>query len=179
MAVLDASARSEHELFVELLTVPDRFRELLAGHGTYEAIDPILRARPDPCVWSALEVVVHVADTLHAAARAVVALEDGGRARATIPVHVDAPRADANSAPVRAVLGYLQAAAVDLGRVADRAGAAQAREIVATALRQTRRHLADTAALLDTAHAARHNHGGTITVVIGAVVGAIARRWTE
>ena len=146
-----AGERSHHELFVELLGVPDRFRDLLTGYGSDEAIDPILRDRPDPRAWSALERVTHVADTFHSAARVVAALGDGARGRSPTPVHIDAPRADANSAPVRVVLGYLRTATVDLGRVAGGSEDAWAQAIVAVALHQARHHLADTAALLDAA----------------------------
>lgn len=146
-----ARERTRHELFIELLGVPDRFRDLLAGYGTDDAIDPILRARPDPRGWSALERLTHVADTFHSAARAVAALGDGARRRSTIPVHIDAPRADANSAPVRVVLGYLRTATVDLGHAASGSEDARAQAIVAIALHQARHHLADTSALLDTA----------------------------
>jgi hypothetical protein len=154
------------ETFVALVGVPGRFRELLDRYGTLEQLDGALRARPAPGEWSVLELVTHVADSLHASARCAVALSDGDGIRARRPVHIDAPRAGANAAPTRAVLGALQAATADLARALsaaplDRAGpvadpdhappatSGEARMLLDRALGESDRHLVDVEELLD------------------------------
>jgi hypothetical protein len=148
-----AGALSDYDLFVSLLGMPGRYRELLAGYGTLESIDPMIRARHDATAWSALERLAHVADAFHAAARCTVSLLEGGRASSTRPVHVDAPRADANATPARAVLAYLDAAVTDLARAVGQSDSddARVRRLLEGAVHQASHHLADTQALLDEA----------------------------
>ena len=98
---------------VAVLAVPARYRSLLERFGSLDEIDAALRAHPDPTGWSALELVGHVADSLHVSAMTATSMLDADGARRS-PVHVDAPRAASNGMPSRAVLGSLHAAAADL-----------------------------------------------------------------
>ena len=158
----DGAAASADELFVALMGVPSRYRNALAGYGSVDGIDAALRYRRDPTAWSALELITHVADSLHAAARCAVALRDGDRDRCVSPLHVDAPRAGANAAPALAALGALQAAATDLARAvcgleldgsrpASRLGdtSREVRDLLELALHEAHHHLADVEVLLE------------------------------
>jgi hypothetical protein len=102
-------------LVVAAARVPGEFRAKLAEHGPLETIDARLRERPVPSGWSPLERVAHVADELHVAAGAVAGLLEGRDDRYS-RARIDAPRAGSNAWPMQAVLGSLQAGAIDLGR---------------------------------------------------------------
>lgn len=105
------------DLFFAITNIPGEYREVLARHGSLDAIDDLLRVRSDPTGWSALERIGHVADSLHASAKCVVAVLDGNRPHHT-PVHIEAARAGSNAQPSRAVLAALDAASTDLARAA-------------------------------------------------------------
>jgi hypothetical protein len=146
-----AGSLSDYELFVAIVATSGRYRELLARFGTLEELEPVLRERRGVTGWSALERIAHVADSFRAAARCSIARLDGGRGDASVPVHVDAPRADANGAPPGATLASLDAAVSDLARAAGRLDAGergQARGIFEGALHEAGHHLADVEVLL-------------------------------
>jgi hypothetical protein len=158
-------AAPDGECLVALLAIPGRYRVLLGRYGTLEQLDDALRRRPAFEEWSALELIAHVADHLHASARRAVALMDGERDRRSRPLHIDAPRAGTNTAPTQAVLGALQASAADLAQALSRAAldghasfarpdqpsyVVRARELLDLALHETENHLDDVETLLDT-----------------------------
>lgn len=147
-----AGSLSDYDLFVAIVTTPGRYRELLARFGTLEELDQIVRERRGPTTWSALERIAHVADSFRGSARCSIALLDGGRGDASVPVHVDAPRADANAAPLSALLASLDAAVADLARAAGRLDAQErgdSRGLLEAALHEAAHHLADVQALLE------------------------------
>lgn len=148
------------ELFFVIMSIPGEYRDLLTRHGSLDDIDALLRDRQGSTAWSALERIAHVADSLHASAKCVVAVLDGDRARYT-PVHIDAARAGSNAQPSRAVLASLDAAATDLARVAGRVRgddwertivlgdhSTNVRGLLEAALGEARQHLSDVDALL-------------------------------
>ena len=147
-----AGSLSDYDLFVAIVATPGRYREFLARFGTLDELDPIVRERRGPTSWSALERIAHVADSFRGSARCTVALIDGGRGDVSVPVHIDAPRADANVSPPGAVLAALDAAVTDLARAAGRLDAQErrdARGLLEAALHEADHHLADVQALLE------------------------------
>ncbi|MGQ0743567.1 MAG: DinB family protein [Acidimicrobiales bacterium] len=62
---LDVSALAHHELVGRLRVMPRRYRQMLK-EATAWRIDPegMLRSRPEPEMWSALEYTAHAADMI-------------------------------------------------------------------------------------------------------------------
>ncbi len=61
---LDYDTVSPPDSSVAARSYPRRFRELLSGFDPDEDAELLIRRRPQPDVWSALEYTAHVADTV-------------------------------------------------------------------------------------------------------------------
>lgn len=113
---LDYDTVSPKDAVVAARSFPRRFRELLA-----DVDDKVLRTRPAPATWSALEYTAHLADTLDWMADTVHAMviED----EPTIPFYDPDEEAESrhyNDQDVAAVLDHLDAAANRFADVLDR-----------------------------------------------------------
>ena len=94
---------------------PRRYRAALTTFGRDEDADALVRRRPEPDVWSALEYTAHVADMLDRYAPAIrrMTVED----RPTLPFFDPESRVDEeswNERPVRSVISDLETACADL-----------------------------------------------------------------
>jgi hypothetical protein len=61
---LDYDTISPRDAVVAVRSFPRRYRALLAGPGPADGEDDVIRRRPRPGTWSALEYTAHVADML-------------------------------------------------------------------------------------------------------------------
>jgi hypothetical protein len=61
---LDFDSISPRDAAVAVRSFPRRYRGLLAGPAPADGPDDVIRRRPDPTTWSALEYTGHVADVL-------------------------------------------------------------------------------------------------------------------
>jgi hypothetical protein len=101
-----------------LRSFPRRYRALLAGAGPADQSDRVIRRRPDPSTWSALEYTAHVADMVDHLGPAIrrVTVEErptlalfDNEARAAQQAYNDQDRAE--------VLGWLDLASSDLASI--------------------------------------------------------------
>ncbi len=97
---------------------PRRYRGLLAGAGRADLPDDVVRRRPDPSTWSALEYTAHVADVLDHLGPAIrrIVVEDeptitffDNDERATVQRYNEQDRSE--------VLGWLDLTCEDLAAV--------------------------------------------------------------
>src|SRR5688572_28622595 len=61
---LDYDTVSPSDAVVEVRSFPRRYAEAIAGPPGDDAHDEVLRRRPEPAVWSAMEYTMHVADVI-------------------------------------------------------------------------------------------------------------------
>lgn len=78
---MDYQTVSPRDIVLAARTFPRRYRAVLTRFGTDEDPDDLLRARPAPAVWSALEYAAHVADILELLAPTIrrIEVEDNPR----------------------------------------------------------------------------------------------------
>jgi hypothetical protein len=112
---LDYDTISPSDAEVAIRSYPRRYRNALAGALEDEADEGLLRRRPDPSTWSALEYTVHVADLFEFFAGAIRRMYD--ESEPTIAMWDPDERAAAEhygDADPRATLDRLDAAAAAL-----------------------------------------------------------------
>lgn len=68
---LDYARLQPPDVKVAVRSFPRRFRQALAAARDDDAAEALIRRRPDPTTWSALEYTAHVADILEAFAEAI------------------------------------------------------------------------------------------------------------
>ena len=68
---IDYDTISPSDAVTALRSFPRRYREVVTGPPGDDAHDDVIRRRPEPSVWSAVEYTVHVADVLDELARAL------------------------------------------------------------------------------------------------------------
>jgi hypothetical protein len=103
---------------------PRRYRAALTTFGRDEDPDALVRRRPEPGVWSALEYAAHVADMLDRFAPAIrrMLVED----RPTLPFFEPEARVQDdhfNERPLRSVVAEVETACADLAGALDTVGA--------------------------------------------------------
>lgn len=116
---LDSDTISPRDAVVAVRSFPRRYRALLApGPAQDDGPGAVIRRRPDPSTWSALEYTAHVADVLDHLGPAIrrIVVEDiptvtlfDNVARAAQQAYNDQARAE--------VLGWLDLACADLASV--------------------------------------------------------------
>src|SRR5687767_6875938 len=68
---LDYDTIAPTDAVVALRSFPRRYREALAAPANDDAFDEVIRRRPEPTVWSAIEYTVHVGEVLDGLAHAL------------------------------------------------------------------------------------------------------------
>ena len=117
---LDYETVSPRDAAAAVRSFPRRYRALLVAPGDAEQADDVVRRRPDPATWSALEYTAHVADVLDhlgAAIRRVI-VED----EPTIAFFDNDERATQqgyNDMAQGEVLGWLELTCADITSIVD------------------------------------------------------------
>ena len=72
---LDAGALAHHEIVGRLRVLPRRYRSVFGRFEPGEDAEGLLRLRPEPDVWSALEYTAHAGDMLDLLSPAIQLME--------------------------------------------------------------------------------------------------------
>jgi hypothetical protein len=107
---LDYDTVSPGDAAVAVRSFPRRYRALLTGFGNDDDDpDSVIRRRPDPTTWSALEYTAHVADVLDEIGVAVrrIVVEDEPALTSSVPDRRVAEK-DYNAMDRMEVLGWLE-----------------------------------------------------------------------
>ena len=107
---LEYDSISPHDAIQALRSFPRRYREVI---GPFVDDDEVLRRRPSPSTWSALEYTAHVADILEAMTPQLVEIVQKDDPRITDPLDQDQRAVDLayNDMEPRDVLDWLQRSA--------------------------------------------------------------------
>lgn len=117
---LDYHTISPRDIVLAARTFPYRYRQVLTRSGPDEDADEVLRRRPSPGVWSALEYAAHVADVIDLLAPSIrrVEVEDNPRLYQFDPDE-RAEEEEYNSDALVDVLGRLDTACADLSNTCE------------------------------------------------------------
>ena len=122
---LDYDTISPSDAKVAIASMPRRYRSALAGAMEDESDEGLIRRRPDPTTWSALEYTVHVADLYELFSSVITRMND--QDHPTISDFWDSDERAAaeryNEQDPAATLDRLAAGAAALGHALDRVDA--------------------------------------------------------
>ena len=121
---LDLDAIKPLDAIAAIRSFPRRYRAALTTFGRDEDADALIRRRPDPDGWSALEHAAYAADMIDRYAPSVrrMLVEDDP----TLPFFDPASRLEEerwNERPLREVVSAMETACADMGMTLDEVGA--------------------------------------------------------
>lgn len=148
---------SPNDIVLAARTFPRRYRSVLTHFDADEELDAVIRGRPEPGVWSALEYTAHVADMLDLLAPQIrrIEVEDDPRLNLFDPDE-RAEDEEYNRESLLEILGRLETGCADLSNTVEFMdpdawtrtghydhGERQAIDVARNALHETSHHFRD------------------------------------